>query len=148
MPYLKSTPVSILLPALVKTKPALGTPSMVKVEPANPGTPADKLSLDRKLELSTNLHKVSQCPETGEVLLLVESTSCSYTIKNLSSLGTMKLREGSMTAPLIILCLPAHLCSTLPSAWLTMSQLGLMKSKLEFLSSPVLITVLLYSVDT
>ena len=60
----------------------------------------------------------------------------------------MKLREGSMTAPLIILCLPADLCSTLPSAWLTMSQLGFMKSKLEFLSSPVLITVLLYSVDT
>ena len=47
-PYLKSTPVSILLPALVKTKPALGTPSMVKVEPASPGTPADKLSLDRR----------------------------------------------------------------------------------------------------
>ena len=46
--HLKSTPVSNLLPALVKTKPALGTPSMVKVEPASPGTPADKLSLDRK----------------------------------------------------------------------------------------------------
>ena len=61
--HLKSTPVSILLPALVKTKPALGTPSMVKVEPASPGTPADKISLGRShvvsiLEPSTRLREI------------------------------------------------------------------------------------------
>ena len=66
----------------------------------------------------------------------------------LSGMGTVKLHKGSSTPLIFALCVPADLCSTLPSAWLTMSQVGFMKSKLEFLSSPVLITVLLYSVDT
>ena len=60
-PYLKSTPVSILLPALVKTKPALGTPSMVKVEPASPGTAADKLSLAKNLRYYTGTNALLVC---------------------------------------------------------------------------------------